>query len=205
MFFDPPRLFADFRQNSYRKSRWLHLLIIFVFYHIQDLVSRCTHLKDLDLEFTRTSNMAVISIIENCQNLVKLKLPEPDRESQIDFYIFEALSVLPKLEYLWVKLDENIDIEAEEILIAVLPHLIINPEWIQTPAIKGGLNSEGIFTLVQSSKKCANSLSYYVAHHKPTTNHESTNLQILNFFVYFIFKVAVEKRRSTLDHPRISF
>ena len=96
--------------------------------------------------------MAVISIIENCQNLVKLKLPEPDRESQIDFYIFEALSVLPKLEYLWIKLDENIDIEAEEILIAVLPHLIINPEWIQTPAIKGGLNSEGIFTLVQSSK-----------------------------------------------------
>ena len=153
VFFDPPRLFADFRQNSYRKSRWLHLLIIFVFYHIQDLVSRCTHLKELDLEFTRTSNMAVISIIENCQNLVKLKLPEPDRESQIDFYIFEALSVLPKLEYLWIKLDENIDIEAEEILIAVLPHLIINPEWIQTPAIKGGLNSEGIFTLVQSSKK----------------------------------------------------
>ena len=104
-----------------------------------------------------------------------------------------------------IRLDENIDIEAEEILIAVLPHLIINPEWIQTPAIKGGLNSEGIFTLVQSSKKCANSLSYYVAHHKPTTNPESTNVQILNFFVYFIFKVAVEKRRSTLDHPRISF
>ena len=107
--------------------------------------------------------MAVISIIENCQNLVKLKLPEPDPDNQIDFYIFEALSVLPKLEYLWIKLDENIDIEAEEILIAILPHLIINPEWIQTPAIKGGLNSEGIFTLVQSSKRRANSLSYYVA------------------------------------------
>ena len=90
--------------------------------------------------------MGIISIIENCQNLVKLRLPEPDRDSQIDFYIFEALSVLPKLEYLWIKLDENIDIEAEEILIAILPHLIINPEWIQTPAVKGGLNSEGIFT-----------------------------------------------------------
>jgi hypothetical protein len=86
--------------------------------------------------------MAVISIIENCQNLVKLKLPEPDPDNQIDFYIFEALSVLPKLEYLWIKVDGNIDIEAEEILIAILPHLIINPEWIQTPAIKGGLNSE---------------------------------------------------------------
>ena len=33
--------------------------------------------------------MAVISIIENCQNLVKLKLPEPDPDSQIDFYIFD--------------------------------------------------------------------------------------------------------------------
>ena len=105
--------------------------------------------------------MGIISIIENCQNLVKLRLPEPDRDSQIDFYIFEALSVLPKLEYLWIKLDENIDIEAEEILIAILPHLTINPEWIiQTPAIKGGLISEGIFTSVPSSKKCE--LTHYV-------------------------------------------
>ena len=109
--------------------------------------------------------MGIISIIENCQNLVKLRLPEPDRDSQIDFYIFEALSVLPKLEYLWIKLDENIDIEAEEILIAILPHLTINPEWIiQTPAIKGGLISEGIFTSVPSSKKCELTIIIYYTH-----------------------------------------
>ena len=135
------------------------------------------------MEFTRTSNMAVISIIENCQNMIKLKLPEPDPDNQIDFYIFEALSFLPKLEYLWIKVDGNIDIEAEEIFIAILPHLIINPEWIHTAAIKGGLNSEGIFTLVQSSNKCANSLSYYVAHQKPTTNPEYTNPEF-HFLLY---------------------
>ena len=119
--------------------------------------------------------MGIISIIENCQNLVKLRLPEPDRDSQIDFYIFEALSVLPKLEYLWIKLDENIDIEAEEILIAILPHLTINPEWIiQTPAIKGGLISEGIFTLVPSSKKMRTHYHPIM----PTTNPESTYLRI---------------------------
>ena len=97
------------------------------------MVSRCYKIKELDVEFTLISNMAVISIIEYCQNIVKLRLPEPDPDEELNFLISHALNTLPKLEYLWIKLDRNINIEAENLLLALLPNLCINSLRIRAP------------------------------------------------------------------------
>ena len=94
------------------------------------MVSRCIQLKELDLDFNLITNLAVLIISDYCQNLVKLKLPKK-HEDEIDLYILQELDSMPNLEYLWLKTNEND--ETEEILLALLPHLNINAEWIRTP------------------------------------------------------------------------
>ena len=76
--------------------------------HVIALANRCPQLEELDLggQENVISEVALSTIIEKLQNLVKLKLPNT---GQIQFPKLLELRTMPNLKYFWVHVDLDVE------------------------------------------------------------------------------------------------
>ena len=88
---------------------------------VEELVTRCSNLKSLDLKITSINNISLTSIIDNLfETLEELDVSE---NRDIDFFKLMEVTSMPKLKILNYR---QLSIEETQNLTKEFPHLCIN-------------------------------------------------------------------------------